>query len=112
MPEANVWFIVSGRSRQIISAQYRFFPIEREGSATYPIKTAEAAFEELKEGIGFITNPESTSGGSVIIRKVYLSYYDAGQYSEYYQPVIVFEGDNNFYGFVPAVIDEHYGKEG
>ncbi|OGM24240.1 hypothetical protein A2715_00170 [Candidatus Woesebacteria bacterium RIFCSPHIGHO2_01_FULL_39_32] len=111
MPESNVWFIVAGRSRQIIAAEYHYFPIDKDKIATYPLKTSEAAFEELKQGKAFITNLPSITGGSVIIRKVYLSYYDAGQYAEYYQPVIVFEGDNNFYGFVPAVIDEHYGKE-
>jgi len=111
MPEANIWFLIVGRSRQIIAGEYHFFPIDNGKNATYPLKTAEEAFEELKNGEGFITNPKSVVGSSVTIRKVYLSYYDAGQYSEYYQPVVVFEGDNNFYGIIPAVKSEYYGKE-
>lgn len=111
MPEANIWFIVSGRSRQIITGEYYYYPINTKKTATYPLKTSETAWEELKAGKAFIANLGDNPSKMITIRKVYLAYYDAGQYAEYYQPVIVFEGDNKFYAYVPGVPDEHYGEE-
>lgn len=110
MPQANVWFMISGKG-QIIAAEYHYFPINLKDVGIYPLKTAEAAFEELKAGKGYIANEGNNPQGNIVIRKVYLAYYDAAQYSEYYQPVIVFEGDNSFFAFVPAVTDEYYGRE-
>lgn len=110
MPEANVWVLFSGRTNEVLAAEYHYFPIDTENSGTYSIKTAETAWNELKEGKGYIANPGQRPSNEVIIRKVYLGYYDAGQYMPYYQPVVVFEGDGGFYGYVPAVVDEFYGK--
>ncbi|KKQ73667.1 MAG: hypothetical protein US95_C0050G0001, partial [Candidatus Woesebacteria bacterium GW2011_GWB1_38_5] len=45
--------------------------------------------------------------GNIVIRKVYLAYYDPDQYTEYYQPVIVFEGDDDFTAYVSAIIDDY-----
>ena len=110
MPEANVWFIISGgRGGQIIIGEYHYFPLDATKFSTYPLKKSDQAFEELKNGKGFIANLGDNKD-SATIRKVYLAYYDAGQYQEYYQPVVVFEGDNNFFAYVPAVTDEFYGK--
>jgi hypothetical protein len=44
------------------------------------------------------------------VRKIYLAYYDAGVYTEFYQPVFVFEGDKDFVGYVPAVTTDYYGE--
>ena len=112
MPESNIWFIISGgRGKQIIAGEYHYFPIDNTKSATYPIKTADLAWEELKAGKTFIANAGNNPEGNIVIRRVYLGYYDPGQYSEFYQPVVVFEGDNEFYAYVPAVTDDYYGKE-
>jgi hypothetical protein len=112
MPEANVWFyLAGGRGKQIIAGEYHYLPINHDENSTYPLKTSESAWEELKEGKGFIANEGNNPDGNIVIRRVYLGYYDAGQYSEYYQPVVVFEGDNQFYAYVPAVTDEFYSKE-
>ncbi len=108
--EANVWFIVSGsnkRESQVIAGQYHYFPIDLEKSSTYPIKSAEVAWQELQAGGGYIHRiPDSKN---VVIRRVYLAYMDPGVPSEFYQPVIVFEGDNDFVAYVPAVSQDYYG---
>jgi len=106
--ESNVWFIFT--KTKTIAAEYHYYPIDEKKVETYPLKTAEVAWEELKSNKGFITNLGDNKD-SVTVRKVYLAYYDAGQYTEFYQPVIVFEGDNEFAGVVPAVTDEYYGAE-
>ena len=111
--EANVWFIVSGanqKDKQIIAAEYHYFPVDEDRFETYPLKPAEAAWEELKTGGGYIANLGANEKGNIIIRRVYLAYYDAGVVTEFYQPVYVFEGDRGFVAYVPAVASEYYGK--
>lgn len=111
MPEANVWFMISGQANQIVAAEYHYFPIEADSFGTYPIKTSQVAWDELQQDGGFIANLGDNQDGNIIIRNVYLAYYDAGQYSPYYQPVVVFEGDNDFFAYIPAVTGEHYGNQ-
>lgn len=78
-------------------------------SATYPIKSAQQAFEELQNGDGFVAS-HSGDSTNVKIKEVYLALYSEGKLQEYLTPVIVFEGDNNFIAFVPAVTDEWIEK--
>jgi hypothetical protein len=111
--ESNVWLIVStARSggNKVIAAEYHYYPIDEERSATYPLITAQEAWDALTQDKAYIAN-QGNNQGEVVIRNVYLAHYDAGQYTEFYQPVIVFEGDNNFTAFVPAVTGEFYGGE-
>lgn len=110
MPEANIWAIVSG-IRSIIVAEYHYFYLDKQKSGTYPLKSSEEAWEELKKGEAYFANPGTDSNGQITIRRVYLGYYDPGQISEFYQPVVVFEGDEGFYAFVPAVKSDLYGAE-
>jgi hypothetical protein len=107
MPGANVWFILAG-GKQVIAAEYHYYPIDESKSGTYPLKTVNEAWEELNNGNGYVVNLGNNTD-KVTIRKVYMAYYDAGQYTPYYQPVIVFEGDNNFFAYVPAVQKDYYG---
>ena len=109
--QANIWFMFSGArdgGDQIIAAEYHYFPLDEINNGTYPIKTASDAWEELKSGKAFVVNLGANSG-NVVVRKVYLAYYDAGQYTEFFQPVVVFEGDNDFIAYVPAITAEFYG---
>jgi len=111
MPEANTWFILSGgQRRQIIAAEYHYYPVDESKFGTYPIKTSEVAWEELKRGEGFIVNLGNNPEGKITVRRVYLAYYDPGQSTEFYQPIIVFEGDNGYLAYIPAVTEEFYPK--
>lgn len=107
---SNVWFVVSGATdeRLIVGGEYHYFSIDATNTATYPIKTASVAWEELKTGKGvYVSLP---SNNSVVVRRVYLAYYDTPEYQEFLQPVFVFEGDNGFIGYVPAVTSDYYGR--
>ena len=42
---------------------------------------------------------------------MYLAYYDPDVHADFYQSVIVFEGDNNFTAYVPAIADQFYEQE-
>jgi hypothetical protein len=112
LSSANVWFIVSGESQKekaVIAGEYRYFPVDETKSSTYPIKTAQEAWNELvakkARVISLGTNSETVS---YTIRKIYLAYYDAGVATNFYQPVVVFEGDNNFVAVTPAVTSDYY----
>ncbi len=105
--EANVWFIISGTG-QIIAGEFHYYPIDEEKVHTYPIKTAAQALEDLKAGRAYIASLGLNQDGAVIVRDIYLAYYDPDINSEFFQPVIVFKGDDNFLAYVPAVTDQYY----
>lgn len=112
-PNANVWLILIGgelRSRTVIAGEYHYFPIDEEKMGTYPIKTSQKAWDELQKGNAFIVR-NNENQKEVVIRRIYLAYYDAGYYTQFYQPIVVFEGDDNFIAYVPAVAEEYYGVE-
>lgn len=86
-----------------LSIDFVFWPIDTTTYATYPIKTAETAFEDLKSGKGvvIIEPPKPT----VSITSVYLGYYLSKNYNPYLQPIFVFEGPS-FVGYVAAVSEQ------
>jgi hypothetical protein len=109
----NVWFIVSGvteKEKQMIAAEYHYFPVDETKSSTYPIKTAQVAWEELTAGKGYMASLGTNENKNITIRRIYLGYYDGGTAMDFYQPVFVFEGDNGFITYVPAVTDAYYGN--
>jgi hypothetical protein len=109
MPEGNMWVLFGGNERKrLIAAEYRYFKIDETVSETYPLITAEVAWNNLKENKGYIASIDE-GVKQIIVRKVYLAYYDPDSYTQYFQPVVVFEGDNNFVAYVPAITDEYYG---
>lgn len=89
--------------KKYIFMDYIFWPIDINNFGTYPIKKVEEAFEELKNGEGFIALEPRT--GNVSITKVYLAYYLSEEFSNYLQPVFVFEGPG-FVSIVSAVKSE------
>ena len=85
---------------KFIDINYTVWPIDKTTFSTYPLKTADQAFTELKSGKGFVTLEPSSS--QVSISSVYLAYYESEEYLPYLQPVFVFEGPD-FTALVPAV---------
>jgi hypothetical protein len=111
--QANIWFIISGdtdRNKQIVGAQYFYFPVDETQFATYPIKKSEQAFSDLQNGKGYIANLGQNQNGKITIRRIYLAYFDSGVAQNFYQPVVVFEGDNGFVAYVPAISSSYYSE--
>lgn len=110
---ANVWFMVGGaqeRDKQVIAGQFHYFPVDESQSSTYPLKTAQTAWDELVAGQAFVATPGlNKDGDKVTIRKIYLGYFDPGSPTEFFQPIVVFEGDRGFIAYLPAVTSEYYG---
>lgn len=87
-----------------VTFDYTFWPIDTASSGTYPIKTPDAALEDLKAGKGVIMvtplKPE------VSITSAYMAYYQPKTYTPYLQPIYVFEGPQ-FVSIVPAIDDAY-----
>lgn len=101
--------LLSGSTNQrFLKVQYNYFPANYSQFATYPIKTAGQAWEDLKSKKGFIASYDSSKGSKVVVRRVYLGFYDTLAPQDYLQPIFIFTGDNDFIGYVPAIVDNYY----
>lgn len=73
-----------------IALNYTFFQTDTSTFATYPLRAATEAFEDLKKGRGIVLiEPEKPQ---VSITSVYLGYYLPENYTPYLQPIYIFEG--------------------
>jgi hypothetical protein len=102
--ESTLYFLLTfvGGEIQIPEASYIHKVPNLEDSSTYPLKSATQAFEELKNGEGYIVNP--TTDEIVDITDVTLGYYlDNNPEQKYLLPIIVFSGKNDFQAFVLAI---------
>lgn len=99
-------FVISGnrsREKHLVETNYHYNQIDREKSATYPLKTSATAWQELQSGKGFIASLGENQDGQITIRKISLAYFDSRQPQNFLQPVFVFEGDRNFFAYLSAV---------
>ena len=99
------FWVASGQNNAEVYASefvHREILITTDSPATYPIKTAQAAFDELKNGDAYIPSYLGLDK-EILISNVYLAYYFGGGDQEYLMPIIVFEGQNNFFAYVSAV---------
>lgn len=106
--QSSIYVIISGskdKKKKIIEAQFRFFKADKETSSTYPIKTPQQAWEELKNGQGFIARWKK-GHQKAVVRDVYLAYYDPPEYQPFLQPIFVFEGDDQFVAYIQAIKHE------
>jgi len=91
---------------RIIKAQINFFEKSGQQVGYYPVKTGDQAFSALKEGQGLVvSNPDGVN--KVVIKTMGLGYFEPDFYQDYFQPVYVFTGDNNFVAYVPAITDDY-----
>ena len=108
MEKGIVSLILSGAggAKRIIKAEFNYFPVDYDLLATYPIRSSAEAWKELESGQSFIASWKGT--GKVTIRRVYLAYYDSWEPQGFLQPIFVFQGDDDFFGYVPAVSEEWF----
>jgi len=121
-PYSSLNFLMMARSYDfddILEANFTHQRIATD-SATYPIKTAKEAYDELVKGKGYISNYYGTDR-SIALTDVTLGYFLTEERQGYILPVILFQSKDNFYAFVPAIketclttnsasIDECQGK--
>ncbi|MBP9813567.1 hypothetical protein KBC80_00100 [Candidatus Woesebacteria bacterium] len=102
--EGPISIILSGSKntkKRILQFNYTYWPIDYQTNATYPLKSSSLAWQELQSGGGYVLKYPNTQ--VITVRSVYLAYYDSLEPQTYLQPVFVFEGDDGFQAFVPAV---------
>lgn len=100
--------VIIGTDDLIVDVRY-FHQNVTDESATYPIKTAKEAWEELKKGKGYIASYNGTDN-EILVKDIGLGYYMEGKTQKYLQPVVVFKGNDDFLAFVSAVKGEWIGK--
>lgn len=84
-----------------LKAEVSFYEKSKNQIGTYPLRSGEEAWEDLKAGNGYILH--SNGYQSVTIKHMFLGYLDPSDYQNYLQPVYVFLGDGDFVAYVPAV---------
>lgn len=86
-----------------LSLEFTHYQIDTSTFATYPTKSTEDAFHDLKTGRGVvIVEPKNPQ---VSITSVSLGYFLPENYGPYIQPIFVFEGPQ-FVAYVPAVASQ------
>jgi len=104
--ETPISFLFSGSrktSKRIVEVKYIYHQIDREISATYPLKPVEKAWQELLDGQAYLANIKKDFKGVILIRQISLAYFDSEEKQNFLQPIYVFEGDQDFMAFVPAI---------
>jgi len=91
---------------KIVEAQIKYFDKSAELFGIYPVKTGDEAYKQLKKGKGTVIR-NLNSLDKVTIKKMFIAYFDPEDYEEFIQPVYVFQGDEDFVAFVPAITDEY-----
>lgn len=95
-------FTLSGSQGEVVEANYPHMVPDLKSFSTYPLKTAAAAYENLKSGNAYIASP--TTDTTVDITDIGVGYYLNGNPDQkYLLPVIVFLGKNNFRAFVDGI---------
>jgi hypothetical protein len=105
----NINFLIAGGSEQTQAVQINYLnQTASDQFATYPLKTAELAFSELKQNKAYIAAYYGTD--KVLIKNVFLAYYISNKEQDLIMPIIVFEGNNGFFAYVSAITDEWISK--
>lgn len=90
--------------KRFLEINYTFWPIYFEDFGTYPLRSSEQAWQDLTEGYALIINLGNNNPSDlIVIRNIYFAYYDSEEPQNFLQPIYVFEGDNDFVAYLPAI---------
>ncbi len=92
----------------IVQLKYNYNTLDYTQVHTYPIRSAQSAWQLLQGGQGFVLQPPAS--GKAVIRSITMGYYDDFEEQSFLQPIYVFEGDENFLGYIPAVDPQYIQK--
>ena len=87
---------------KVVSAQVKFFETSPTQIGVYPLISGQKAYELLLAGKGVLISG-SLDKKNISIKSMTLGYFDPDIYQDYFQPIYVFTGDNDFVSYVPAV---------
>jgi hypothetical protein len=110
--QASVSVLVSGSTvaaKKIIGVNFKDMSINKASYSTYPIKSNQEVIDSLNSGNYWIA--KDATSNHVIIRKIYLAYFEPINLTNYLQPIFVAEGDSNFVAYIPAVSSNYIKQE-
>lgn len=85
----------------VVHFENNYHEVDYDQVHTYPLRNPRDAWQILKSSEGYIAS--YAGSGQAVIRTVKLGYYDDFEEQPYLQPIYVFEGDDNFIGYVSAL---------
>lgn len=105
-PFSGINLLIAGgkNGAQVVTANFSNNTVG-DKSCTYPVKTIEKAFDDLKAGKGYIGFYNGSSD-KIAIKDAFIAYYMEEKTQNYLTPIIVFTGENDFYAYVKAIPDE------
>lgn len=107
-PQDGIISLIISRSnqfdKQVISAAFNYYSINYLQPETYPLAPIATAWEKLKAGQAYIASNNNNSE-EIKIRRIELAYFDPPVAQEFFQPIYVFRGDNDFIAYLPAIAD-------
>lgn len=93
----------------IIELNNVFWPIAYSDVGIYALKSSDQAWSDLLDGYAYVVRMgENTADKPIIIRNIYLAYYESEQPQNYLQPIFVFEGDKSFVAYTVAIPNEWF----
>lgn len=107
--KATISILISAsktEGRKIIEFNFKDIIFNKEAYSTYPIKTTAEAMESLRSG-NYWTAID-VQNKEVVIRRIYLAYFEPSIITNYLQPIYVFEGDDGFVAYLPAIKSEYF----
>ena len=90
-----------------LSLNFTSWTIDETTYATYPTKSADVAFEDLRLGKGVVVIEPLKP--QVSITSIYLGYFMSENYNIYLQPIYIFEGPN-FVAYVSAISEQYQNQ--
>ncbi len=94
-------------NKRILKLSYTFWPIAFDNFGTYPLRSSQMAWQDLVDGYAFVVKLGNNNADKQIkIRNIYLAYYDSEEQQSYLQPIYVFEGNNDFVAYLPAIVSD------
>ncbi len=96
---------IKGLDSSVVSIRYSYYPVDYNQVHTYPLRDVKLAWNVVQGGESYVVSNKNPD--RAVIREVTLAYYDNLNGQDYLQPIYVFQGDDDFMAFVPA-IDSKY----
>lgn len=110
---ANVTVLLSSSrdsEKQVLEVKFNYWGYLKDQTATYPPRTGEQAFEDLKSGKAYVATGAEDNFSSINITDVKLAYLNPNSDQSVIQPAYVFSGNGEingeikkFVAYVPAV---------
>lgn len=110
--QASVSVLVSGSTvdaKKIIGVNFKDMAVSQESYSTYPIKSGQEIVDSLNSGNYWVA--KDVSNENVVVKKIYLAYFEPITLTNYLQPIFVVEGENNFVAYIPAIKSNYIKQE-